>query len=429
MFAAILGAPIAAVAYFFLALIDKLQGWIFTDLPAGLGFASEPTWWPLLPLALAGALVGLTIRYLPGRGGHSPADGFHTGGGPPTAAEIPGIVLAALAGLALGAVIGPEAPLIAMGAGLAALVLRLAQPDAPKQQVGVVAATGSFAAISTLVGSPLVAAFLMMEVAGVGGAMLGLVLVPGLLSAGIGFLIFVGLDSLTGLGTFSLAIPNVPSAGRPEASEFLWAIVIGLAAALLGWAIRWLALTLRPHVERRILLLTPVAGLAVAGLAIAYAEATDKGTSDVLFSGQSGLGPLVEHSAEYSAGALVLVVLFKGLAYGVSLSSFRGGPIFPSLFIGAAGGIALSHLPGLTMPAGLGMGIGAMSTVMLGLPLTSALLVSVLLASASVDVLPLVIVAVAVAYVARAHLLPFLPGQAATAPGPGAEGREPAPAD
>src|SRR6202043_595430 len=52
--AAIIGVPISAVAYFFLALVSKMQGWIFTDLPKGLGFHSEPLWWPLLPLAGAG---------------------------------------------------------------------------------------------------------------------------------------------------------------------------------------------------------------------------------------------------------------------------------------------------------------------------------------------------------------------------------------
>jgi len=52
--AAIIGVPIAAAAYFFLALVTKLQGWIFTDLPKGLGFHAEPLWWPILPLALAG---------------------------------------------------------------------------------------------------------------------------------------------------------------------------------------------------------------------------------------------------------------------------------------------------------------------------------------------------------------------------------------
>ena len=87
--AAIVGAPISAAAYFFLALVSKLQGWIFTDLPKGLGFHGEPLWWPIPPLVLAGILVSLTIRYLPGKGGHSPADGFKVGAGAPSPAELP----------------------------------------------------------------------------------------------------------------------------------------------------------------------------------------------------------------------------------------------------------------------------------------------------------------------------------------------------
>ncbi len=407
MLAAVLGAPIAVVAYFFLALVSHLQTWIFTDLPTtGLGFESEPSWWPLLPLPVAGLLVALTIRYLPGRGGHSPADGFKVGGGPAPAAALPGIALAALAGLALGAVIGPEAPLIALGGGLAVAAVRLVKRDAPAQSLAVVGAAGSFAAISTLLGSPLVAAFLMMEASGLGGAMMGVILVPGLLSAGIGYLIFVGLDSATGLGTFSLAIPDLSPLGRPTIGEFGWAVAIGLAAAVLCWGIRQLALTVRPHVEGRIVLLTPVVGLAVAGLAIAYAEATGKSSSDVLFSGQTALGPLVQGAAQYSVGALVLLLVCKGLAYALSLSSFRGGPVFPAMFLGAAGGIALSHLGGLPLEAGVGMGIGAMLCAMLGLPLVSVLLSSVFMVSAGVDLLPLVIVAVVVAYVARAWLTP-----------------------
>ena len=67
--AAILGVPIAAIVYFFLKLVDVLQTAVFTQLPSGLGFHGEPLWWPLLPLALADLLVGLTIRYLPGKGG------------------------------------------------------------------------------------------------------------------------------------------------------------------------------------------------------------------------------------------------------------------------------------------------------------------------------------------------------------------------
>jgi H+/Cl- antiporter ClcA len=111
----------------------------------------------------------------------------------------------------------------------------------------------------------------------------------------------------------------------------------------------------------------------------------------VLFSGQSDLGPFISNSASYSVGALLLLIACKGLAYGVSLSSFRGGPTFPAMFLGAAGGVALSHLPGLPLVDGVAMGIGAMTVVMLRLPLTSVLLATLLLASDGLAVMPLVI--------------------------------------
>src|ERR1700729_1569325 len=386
--AAALGVPISAAAYGFLQLVAYLQGQVFTHLPNGLGFHSAPPWWPLPLLAVAG-------------------------------------LLAALATLSLGVVLGPEAPLIALGGGLAVLAVRLARRDMPAQATAVVAAAGSFAAVSTLLGSPIVGAFLLMEASGLGGPMLGVVLVPGLLASGVGALIFVGLDALTGLGTFSLSVPGLPHFARPDVAEFGWALVIGLAAAIVGTAIHRLGLLLRPHVERRMLLLTPVVGLIIGGLALAYTEGTGKSSSDVLFSGQSQLGPLIDHAAGYSVAALLLLMACKGLAYGASLSSFRGGPTFPALYLGAAGGIALSHLPGLPLVPGVAMGIGAMCAVMLRLPLTSVLLASLLLSSDGLAVMPLVIVAVVVAYVASARLAPAPsapvsgPASATPAPVPG----------
>jgi H+/Cl- antiporter ClcA len=417
--AAMLGVPISAVAYGFLALVSGLQEWLFTDLPRALGFDGAPPWWPLPLLTLAGVLVGLTIRYLPGRGGHSPADGFKAGG-VPSPMELPGIAIAALATLSLGAVLGPEAPLIALGAGLAGSAVRLARRPVPAQATAVVAAAGSFAAVSTLLGSPLLGAFLLMEASGLGGPTLGLVLVPGLVAAGVGSLIFIGLDAWTGLGTFSLALPDVPPFAQPDLAQFGWALVIGLVAAVVGTGIRRLALALRPHVERRLLLATPLAGLAVGALAVIYAQASGHDVTDVLFSGQDAMGPLISQGAGYSPGALLLLVACKGLAYGASLASFRGGPVFPAMFLGAAGGIALSQLPGLPMPAGVAMGIGAMSVVMLRLPLTSVLLATLLLAEDGLAVMPLVIVAVAVGYVASARLTP-VPSPAPTGASSAAE--------
>ena len=326
--------------------------------------------------------------------------------GAPTPAQLPGVVLAALATLIFGAVLGPEMPLILLGGGLVLVFLRLARRDVPEQGRAVLASAGSFAAISTLLGSPILGAFLLMEASGLGGPMLGVVLVPGLLAAGVGTLVFIGLDAWTGLGTFSLAIPGLPHFSRPDVAEFGWALAIGAVAPFVGWGIRWLARRLHTYAERQPLLLLPLAGLAVAGLAIGYAEATGKSSSDVLFSGQSALGPLIQNSSTYTVGALLLLVLCKALAYGISLGSFRGGPIFPALFIGAAGGIALSHLPGLPLVPAVAMGLGAMSAVMLTLPLTSVLLATILLFSDGLAVTPLVIVAVVVAYVVSARIAP-----------------------
>jgi H+/Cl- antiporter ClcA len=350
-------------------------------------------------------VVALAIRRLPGIGGHSPADGFHAGGVTPPI-ELPGILFAALGTLSFGVVLGPEAPLILMGSGLGALAVRLAARDAPPTATTVIAAAGSFAAISSLLGSPLLGAFLLLEASGIGGPMLGLVLVPGLLAAGVGMLVFIGLDSLTGFGTFSLAIPGLPPVGQPTGAMFLWAIAFGVAAALAGRAIQSMALAVRPHVERRMMVLMPVVGVLVAGLAIGFGQATDKSSSMVLFSGQTALPTLVGQAASWSVGALLLLIACKGLAYALSLSSFRGGPVFPAMFIGAAAGIAASHLPGLSLVPSVAMGIGAMSCAMLTLPLTSTLLATLLLGTDGLNVMPVVIVAVVVAYVTSARLAP-----------------------
>jgi H+/Cl- antiporter ClcA len=406
--AAILGVPISAAAYGFLALVNYLQQELFTHLPHGLGLSTVPAWWPLPMLVIGGVLTGLAIRYLPGNGGASPAPGFAVHP-PPTPVQLPGVILAALASLAFGAVIGPEMPLIALGGGLAVLATKAARRrPVPPQGVTVLGASGAFAALSTLLGSPITSAFLLMEAAGLGGPTMGLVLVPGLLASGVGALIFIGLDSLTGLGTFSLAIPSLPPFGRPDVAEFGWAIVIGLAAALLGPAILRMCLSVQRYAEKRVMIVLPLAGLAVAVLTIIYTQATGKPSSDVLFSGQSDMGPLVDHAASYSVGTLLLLLVCKTLAYGVSRGSFRGGPIFPALFIGTAGGVAMSHLPGLPLVAAVAMGIGAMMAATTKLPLTSVLIASLLMLSDAVPVTPLVIVAVVIAYVAVAHIEPRL---------------------
>ena len=413
--AAVVGVPVAVVAYFFLAFVGKAQHVVFVSLPQDLGLGSAPLWWPVLPLLLSGLIVGLTLKYLHGTAGHKPAEGFKAGGATDPR-DLPGILLASLATLSLGAVLGPEAPLIAIGSGLGVLAVRLVKKDAPQAAVGVIAGAGSFAAISTLLGSPITGAFLLMEAAGLAGTMMGVVLVPGLLAAGIGALIFVGLDNWTGLGSFSLAIPDLPPSSSPTLTEFLWAIVIGIVAAFLGLLIKRGGLALQPIVERRQVALTPAVGVLVALTAIAFEAMTDKDATFVLFSGQDQLPDLVHEASSWSAGALIALVVCKSVGYALSLSCFRGGPVFPGMFVGAALGILASQLPGLSMVAGVGIGVGAMSVAMLGMPMVSVLLPSLLLINDAVTLTPLIIVGVVTSYVVSARLTPAPAG--ATEPKP-----------
>lgn len=70
--AAIVGIPISAVAYGFLALVAAIQQFLFSQLPDLLLGGAAPAWWPVPWLVLCGLLTALTIRYLPGNAGHSP---------------------------------------------------------------------------------------------------------------------------------------------------------------------------------------------------------------------------------------------------------------------------------------------------------------------------------------------------------------------
>ena len=403
--AAVLGIPISAVAYGFLALVTRAQQLLFEDLPGDLFSGGTPAWWPIPWLGLCGLLTGLVIRHLPGNGGHSPAFGFHTGGGPPVDRELPGIVLASLATLALGAVLGPEAPLIAIGAGLGALTVHLLAKDAPPMAATIIAAAGSFAAVSTLLGSPLLGAFLIMEAAGVAGATLSVVALPGLIASGVGAVVFVGLDSWTGLGDFSLALTTVPPNVDPTVATMFYAVAMGVVGAGVGWVVRCLGLALRPVVHLNRVLVTAVLGLAIGSTAAIYQMVSGHSFTDVLFSGQDALPSLVAHAADYSVGVLLLLAVSKALVYGVSLSAFRGGPVFPAIFLGAVLGLAASGLPGMEMAPAIGMGIGALCSTMLRLPLTSALLATLLLGADGTSTTPEIIVAVAVAFVVT-NLLP-----------------------
>src|SRR5207248_9075922 len=136
----------------------------------------------------------------------------------------------------------------------------------------VMAAAGMFAAVSLIFASPVIAAVLMIEVSGLGGSRLTLILIPGLLAAGIGSLISIGMGSWTGLSTsaFALGPLALPSFARPDIADFGWTILLGAAVAIVSFAVFRLARIVVHIVTTRPFLLLPVAGLAVSCLAIDF---------------------------------------------------------------------------------------------------------------------------------------------------------------
>jgi H+/Cl- antiporter ClcA len=399
---AVIGVIVSLAAWCFLEGTYQIQQEVYTHLPHALGYDNgAPVWWSLPVLAIAGVIVALAITRLPGNGGHVPAKGLAQGGGPATPVDLPGVLLAGLASISLGAVVGPEAPLIALGSGVALLTIKAARRDMAPQVLLIIAAAGSFAAISFIFESPLIAAVLMIEVMGIGGPRLPVVIVPGLLGAGIGTLVSIGMGSFTGLSSsaYALGPVAVPHFGHPDIAQFGWTIALAIAIAVVTRLIMLGGLaTLGLVLRQRMLLIVPVIGMIIAGLAIAFHGITDKSVNEVLFSGESALGGLVSQAGTWSQGALLALITFKGLAYALSIGSFRGGPTFPAIFLGAAGGIMASHLPGFSLTPAIAVGIGAATVAVLRLPLSAIVLATLLTVHAGTGDEPLIIVGVVVAF-------------------------------
>jgi hypothetical protein len=226
----------------------------------------------------------------------------------------------------------------------------------------------------------------------------------------IGSLGFIGLGSSSGLSTSAWALSPfpMPPFGGPGWGDFPWTILLAVGVAVVTLLIVELARWSRRVVETRLLLLTIAAALAVGGLAIAFAQATDQPADAVLFSGEDAFSSLFSSAASVSLSTLALLLLFKGLAWSISLGNFRGGPTFPALFLGAVGGLLAAHLPGYGETQGVAALTGAACVSILRLPLASLMIATLLSFKAGLAVTPLIVVAVVVAYISTEALTPYV---------------------
>jgi H+/Cl- antiporter ClcA len=385
---AAIGIPAALLAAVFLALVHESQQWLWHDLPDALN-TSKPGWYLVIGLPAVGACVVYAARrLLPGDGGHQPLKGIS--GGPTLFAWGPGVVLAAIGTLTFGAVLGPEAPLIAIGSVIgmgAASVVKLGE-----KEHAVLANAGSFAAISALFGGPLVGGVLMLE-GGVGmGAAILPVLIPGFVASALGYVIFLGLGSWGGLNEQAISVPGLPVYNHEHVLDLITAVAIGVIAALLITLVRRGATRVQDDGGPRfgMFKLLVIGGL-LTGVVAEVADLLGANSQDVLFSGQSSIPALVSQS---STKIVVILLVAKAIGYAICLGcGFRGGPVFPAIFIGVA--IAMLAVVWLNVPptfavaAGSAAGMAAMTRLLL----SSMLFATLLVGHAGVDAAPAIVLA------------------------------------
>ena len=399
LFGALIGIPAALVAIVFLAFVHDLEHWLWHDLPHHLG-ESSPPWYLVIGLPVVGAcIVVVARRFLPGNGGHRPIDGF--GGKAPLLSYAPGIALAAIGTLAFGAVLGPEGPLIALGAMVGLVVTHLARLG--EKESAVLSNAGSFSAISSLFGGPITGGVLMMEGAIGFGASTIPILLPGFVAAGVGYLIFVGMGSWGGLNAQAITVPGLPVYHGTHLGDLDIALAVGVVTALLVVAIR--RFIAHPVADRESRVGMPVlligGGLAV-GLLAQAADWLGADSQDVLFSGQASVPNVV---AEDSTKIVLILIVAKGLAYAVSLGcGFRGGPVFPGIFLGVAVAslpvIWFDTSPTLAVAVGSAAGMAAVTRMLLTPMLFAALLVG----PNGLDTVPKAVLAAATAWLVIALL-------------------------
>jgi H+/Cl- antiporter ClcA len=306
-------------------------------------------------------------------------------------------------------------PVIALGSATAMLLARLAR--AGEAQTAVLSGAGSFSAMSALFGGPLVAGILLVE-AGLGkGRALLTGLLPGLVAAAVGYVIFVGFGTWGGLNTAGLTMPGLTAYHGTHLLDLLVGLVTGIAAAVVVTVTRRLGTSIDASRTR---LGTPwlLAGGALAvGMLAELARLLGADSQDVLFSGQASVPSVVSAG---STRVVVILLVAKALAYAVCLGcGYRGGPIFPAIFLG----VALASLPvvwfGVSPTLAIAVGAAAGMAAQTRLLISPLLFAALLVGSNGTDAIPAAVLAAAAAWLTVHALDHGQPGAGADSPRPG----------
>lgn len=324
--ALILGVASSLVLLVIMKFASILQSILWQRLPGSLGIAADSPVWIMLTLTLTGVMVGLVIRYSTGHAGPDPATEPLIGA-PISPAALPGLIVALVLGLAGGVSLGPEHPVMAVNIALAVALGRRFFPRIGVLDWTILASAGT---IGALFGTPVAAALIFSQtLSGSNDTPLWDRLFAPLMAAAAGSL----TTSLFFHPHFSLPVAHYTQMRIVDI--FSGAVVAAIAIAV-GMIAVWCLPRLHALLHR---LKNPVLLLGVGGFLLGILGVV--GGPLTLFKGLDEMQQMAFSQTLGTTDFFMLAVIKLAALVIAAASGFRGGRIFPAVFIGVALGLML----------------------------------------------------------------------------------------
>ncbi|EFC1891789.1 ion channel protein [Escherichia coli] len=312
-------------------IASALQNLLWQRLPGTLGIAQDSPLWIIGVLTLTGIAVGLVIRFSQDHAGPDPACEPLIGAPVPPSA-LPGLIVALILGLAGGVSLGPEHPIMTVNIALAVAIGARLLPRVNRMEWTILASAGT---IGALFGTPVAAALIFSQTLnGSSEVPLWDRLFAPLMAAAAGAL-------TTGLffhPHFSLPIAHY---GQMEMTDILSGAIVAAIAIAAGMVAVWCLPRLHSMMHQ---MKNPVLVLGIGGFILGILGVIGGPVS--LFKGLDEMQQMVANQAFSTSDYFLLAVIKLAALVVAAASGFRGGRIFPAVFVGVALGLMLhEHVP------------------------------------------------------------------------------------
>ncbi|EPM7800647.1 ion channel protein [Escherichia coli] len=312
-------------------IASVLQNLLWQRLPGTLGIAQDSPLWIIGVLTLTGIAVGLVIRFSQGHAGPDPACEPLIGAPVPPSA-LPGLIVALILGLAGGVSLGPEHPIMTVNIALAVAIGARMLPRVNRMEWTILASAGT---IGALFGTPVAAALIFSQTLnGSSEVPLWDRLFAPLMAAAAGAL-------TTGLffhPHFSLPIAHY---GQMQMTDILSGAIVAAIAIAAGMVAVWCLPRLHAMMHQ---MKNPVLVLGIGGFILGILWVIGGPVS--LFKGLDEMQQMVANQAFSTSDYFLLAVIKLAALVVAAASGFRGGRIFPAVFVGVALGLMLhEHVP------------------------------------------------------------------------------------